>query len=68
MSTFLILDPLEWTSSHIKSWLKWSTRKFSLQPKPDPEKFPKTGSEICDLTRTDFESIAESSRSGKKTS
>ncbi|XP_023311174.1 DNA-binding protein D-ETS-6 isoform X2 [Anoplophora glabripennis] len=57
-------DPQEWTSSHIKSWLEWSSRKFSLQPKPDPEKFPKTGAEICDLSRTEFETRAECSRSG----
>ncbi|KAG5887750.1 hypothetical protein JTB14_016102 [Gonioctena quinquepunctata] len=57
-------DPLEWTSTHIKSWLDWCTRKFSLHPKPDPEKFPGTGGEICDLSRTDFEVKAGSTRSG----
>ncbi|CAH1173692.1 unnamed protein product [Phaedon cochleariae] len=57
-------DPLEWSSSHIKSWLGWITRKFSLHPKPDPEKFPGTGAEICDLSRTDFEVKAGNARSG----
>ncbi|XP_056638780.1 DNA-binding protein D-ETS-6-like [Diorhabda sublineata] len=58
-------DPLEWTTTHIKAWLEWCTRKFSLHPKPDPNKFPGTGPEICELNRIEFEERADSSRSGK---
>ncbi|CAG9858585.1 unnamed protein product [Phyllotreta striolata] len=58
-------DPLEWTFKHIKSWLEWCTRKFSLHPKPDPENFPQSGSEICNLTGNDFEEKTNSSRTGK---
>ncbi|KAJ3631221.1 hypothetical protein MTP99_012363 [Tenebrio molitor] len=57
-------DPLEWTNTHIKSWLSWCSRKFSLNPKPDFEKFPKTGTELCELTRSDFETKAGCSRTG----
>ncbi|XP_050508903.1 DNA-binding protein D-ETS-6-like [Diabrotica virgifera virgifera] len=58
-------DPFEWTTTHIKSWLEWCTRKFSLHPKPDPQRFPGTGPEVCDLSRSEFEDRAASSRSGK---
>lgn len=49
---------------HIRSWLTWSTKKFSLKPKPDPEKFPDTGPDLCKLTRADFEARAENIKSG----
>ncbi|GJQ64878.1 hypothetical protein Trydic_g7052 [Trypoxylus dichotomus] len=58
-------DPLEWTDTHIRSWLRWSTKKFSLSPTPNLEKFPKSGLDLCKLTRADFEKCAESLRSGK---
>ncbi|KAJ3658908.1 hypothetical protein Zmor_010622 [Zophobas morio] len=57
-------DPLEWTNTHIKSWLSWCSRKFSLNPKPDFEKFPTTGTELCELTRSDFEAKAGCARTG----
>lgn len=55
---------MEWTSKHIKSWLEWSTKKFSLTPPPDAEKFPKTGNELCDLSRAEFEEKTGNSRNG----
>lgn len=58
-------DPLEWNAIHIRSWLNWSTKKFSLTPSPDPEKFPKTGEELCEFSRADFEKCAGNARSGK---
>nr|CAH7722936.1 unnamed protein product [Callosobruchus chinensis] len=57
-------DPLEWNSIHIKSWLAWIAKKFSLHPVPDPDRFPKSGTEICDLTTAEFEDRSLSSRSG----
>lgn len=58
-------DPAEWNAWHIKSWLKWSARQFSLNPEPDPEKFPSSGAELLELSRAEFESKAESRRSGR---
>ncbi|XP_049825591.1 DNA-binding protein D-ETS-6-like isoform X1 [Aethina tumida] len=58
-------DPLEWTAEHIKSWLSWSSQKFSLDPKPDPGSFPETGTELCELSRAEFETRAGSERTGK---
>ncbi|CAH1964756.1 unnamed protein product [Acanthoscelides obtectus] len=57
-------DPQEWNSVHIQSWLAWITKKFSLYPVPDPENFPKSGTEICALTTVEFEDRSASSRSG----
>ncbi|XP_030767242.1 uncharacterized protein LOC115890999 [Sitophilus oryzae] len=48
-------DPLEWHSTHIQSWLRWCSKTFSLKPPPDHEKFPQTGSELCELTRIQLE-------------
>lgn len=62
--TLLFTDPLEWTSFHIKSWLKWSSKKFSLSPTPEVKKFPDSGTELCKLSRADFEKIAGNSRNG----
>ncbi|XP_076274543.1 uncharacterized protein LOC143205248 isoform X2 [Rhynchophorus ferrugineus] len=53
-------DPLEWNSNHIQSWLRWCTKKFSLNPNPDSEKFPTSGSELCKLTRSQFEERSDS--------
>ncbi|GLV39976.1 Ets at 21C [Carabus blaptoides fortunei] len=58
-------NPEVWTQSHIQSWLKWSTDKFSLTAEPDWKKFPSTGSELCELNLSDFETRAGNSRSGK---
>ncbi|CAH0559911.1 unnamed protein product [Brassicogethes aeneus] len=58
-------DPKEWTSDHIKSWLTWSTTKFSLDPKPNPEAFPSTGAELCELSLSDFEKRTGSEQTGK---
>ncbi|KAF2894308.1 hypothetical protein ILUMI_11870 [Ignelater luminosus] len=57
-------DPMEWTASHIKSWLGWATKKFSLNPEPNQSKFPDSGSELCDLSRAEFETRAGNSRAG----
>ncbi|XP_018327374.1 uncharacterized protein LOC108738451 [Agrilus planipennis] len=55
-------DPIEWTSGHIRSWLKWATKKFSLYPSPDPKKFPDAGQDLCKLNISDFEAIAGNKR------
>ncbi|XP_069686725.1 DNA-binding protein D-ETS-6-like isoform X1 [Periplaneta americana] len=58
-------DPAEWNAGHVRSWLKWSTRQFSLSPEPDPDKFPSSGTELLELSRADFETRAGSARSGR---
>ncbi|KAJ9594424.1 hypothetical protein L9F63_014149, partial [Diploptera punctata] len=58
-------DPGEWNAGHVKSWLKWSTRQFSLSPVPDPDKFPSSGTELLELSRSEFETRSGSSRSGR---
>lgn len=60
---FFITDPSEWNSIHMKSWLTWCTRKFSLKPAPDPAKFPASGSDLCDLTRSEIEKRTGNARS-----
>lgn len=44
--------------------MKWSSKKFSLSPIPNVEKFPNSGTELCNLNKTDFEKIAGNSRNG----
>ncbi|KAK6640488.1 hypothetical protein RUM44_012183 [Polyplax serrata] len=60
-----ISDPAEWNSEHVTQWLSWTTTKFRLIPKPDALKFPKTGTELCELTKADFERITGDQRSGE---
>lgn len=55
---------MKWTKEHIKSWLAWCAKKFSLQPAPDPEKFPSTGAVLCNLSTNEFEKMAECPRTG----
>lgn len=50
----LPVDPRVWDSSHIRSWVKWMTRKFNIDPKPDIARFPKNGLELCDFSKADF--------------
>ncbi|EEB14762.1 conserved hypothetical protein [Pediculus humanus corporis] len=62
---FVPSDPAEWNSEHVSQWLNWTTKKFRLNPKPDCDKFPKTGVELCELTKSDFEKITGDQRSGE---
>lgn len=58
------VDPHAWTSEDISSWVKWTTRKFKLDPEPDIARFPKDGQELCELSRADFWVCAGSRRGG----
>ncbi|XP_016985665.1 DNA-binding protein D-ETS-6 isoform X1 [Drosophila rhopaloa] len=58
------VDPHAWSSEDIASWVKWTTRKFKLDPEPDIDRFPKDAQELCDLTRADFWVCAGSRRGG----
>ncbi|KAF4528007.1 hypothetical protein B566_EDAN002190 [Ephemera danica] len=50
-------DPASWTAQHVAQWLQWMARQFALTPL-DPAAFPTTGSELCALSRAEFESRA----------
>jgi hypothetical protein len=65
LSTLMPTDPAEWNTGHVRSWLKWSTRQFSLNPEPDADKFPTSGAELLELSRAEFEAKAGSSRAGR---
>lgn len=51
---FLPGDPREWESEHIEQLLNWATKQFKIDPELQKEKFPKTGKELCAMTRADF--------------
>lgn len=51
---FQISDPSEWDAANIKTWLNWSTRKFSLKPAPTRCRFPNNGKELVKLTKAEF--------------
>lgn len=47
-------DPRVWDAAHIRSWVKWITRQFNIEPKPDLSRFPTNGQELCELSKADF--------------
>lgn len=63
--TLMSTDPAEWNVDHVRSWLKWSARQFSLNPEPDADKFPTSGAELLELSRAEFETKAGSARAGR---
>lgn len=65
LSDFFFLDPLEWTSSHIESWLTWCSRQFRINPRPQVKSFPTTGTELVALSRAEFQQRAGSHRAGR---
>lgn len=58
-------DPSDWDSTKIRTWLKWSTEQFKLDPKPMFERFPKTGTELINMGQADFWVCAGSRRGGQ---
>jgi hypothetical protein len=63
--TLMSTDPAEWNAGHVRSWLKWSSRQFSLNPEPEADKFPTSGAELLELSRAEFETKAGSARAGR---
>lgn len=61
----LFPDPAEWNPEHIAQWLEWTTKKFSLNPRPNASHFPKSGSDLCELTKADLEKLTGDERSGQ---
>ena len=46
------------------AWLNWMCLKFSLE-NLDPEKFPSSGLDLCNLSRDDFSEITGNPKSGQ---
>merc|ERR1712079_150074 len=44
----------EWNQGHFKFWLKKTSEMFNLPKIPSVQKFPKTGKELSELSRSDF--------------
>lgn len=57
-------DPSVWDVGHIKSWLKWMTKTFSIEPPLVAIRFPKTGNELVELYKADFWVCAGSKEAG----
>lgn len=47
-------NPQTWTSVHIRTWLKWSSKNLNIVPPAIPERFPNNGTELCNMTKADF--------------
>lgn len=57
-------DPSVWNDEHIKSWLKWISKKFSLDPELSSLRFPKHGNELVKLSKAEFWVCAGSKEAG----
>lgn len=51
------LDPMCWTKEHVKQWIQWAIKEFSLRD-IDVDCFDMTGKDLCKLTREDFLKLA----------
>lgn len=51
------LDPSEWNSNHIASWISWCSQVFSIKPPPSTTKFPSTGKELLKLSSDYWQAI-----------
>ncbi|CAH3120059.1 unnamed protein product [Pocillopora meandrina] len=50
-------DPLCWTKEHVRQWIQWAIKEFSLKD-IDSERFNMDGKELCKLTREGFMKLA----------
>ncbi|XP_059485216.1 DNA-binding protein D-ETS-6-like [Neocloeon triangulifer] len=50
-------DPSDWNEIHVAQWLQWVSKQFCLPPL-DPQDFPKTGQELCKLSKLQFLDLA----------
>lgn len=57
-------DPSVWDAEHLKSWLKWMTKTFNIEPPLATIRFPKTGDELVKLYKADFWVCAGSKEAG----
>lgn len=50
----LVLDPTSWTPEHVKTWIQWAMKEYTLHD-IDPAKFMHLdGKDLCRITRDDF--------------
>lgn len=49
-----VLDPSEWNTANIKTWLNWMTKKFDIKPTPTRSRFPTSGKELVELSKAEF--------------
>lgn len=50
-------DPMCWTNEHVRQWVKWAIKEFSLKD-VNISTFTMTGQELCKLTREEFLRLA----------
>ena len=50
---WLLSDPSLWSAPHVKHWIRWAVKEFSLT-NVDVENFSMTGRQLCDLKHDDF--------------
>lgn len=50
-------DPIQWTRNNVCHWLSWATKEFGLS-QIDPDKFPFSGPQLCNLSKEEFLSRA----------
>ena len=61
---FSLIDPLVWETRDVHAWLKWTSKKFSLE-NLSPELFPENGRDLCKLSRDDFADLTGDAKSGR---
>ncbi|XP_001844046.2 DNA-binding protein D-ETS-6 [Culex quinquefasciatus] len=57
-------NPLEWTTEHIQSWVRWLSKKFQIFPPLEPVRFPTSGADLAKFTKADFWVCAGSKAGG----
>lgn len=50
-------DPLCWTKEHVRQWIQWAIKEFSLKD-IDADRFDMDGKQLCKLTREGFMKLA----------
>ena len=53
-----LLDPFRWSGDHIHTWLDWACRKLPVSHQIDPEVFPSSGPELCNMSEADFTRVS----------
>ena len=59
----IFIDPAQWSHEHIRAWLHWCQRKFSISHL-DADVFPSSGHLLCSMSETDFTSLTGDYTSG----
>jgi GA-binding protein transcription factor alpha len=50
---FFLADPYQWNQVHVRHWIQWAIREFSLTD-VDINSFVMTGKELCGLSHDEF--------------